>query len=122
MRQHAKKMESSKATVEHIKQVARYPQVAQIHLMHHQCTELAPSKFQRKQKKHYKSRQDTSKQHYHNEEKQRGPPMHKEYEAHASPDRCKKCGDSQHVEGFRSLTGKCQCKNCHKFGHFSRFC
>ena len=57
--------------------------------MHHQHTELPPSKFQRKQKKHYKSRQDTSKQHYHNDKKQKGPLVHKKYEAQASPVRCK---------------------------------
>ena len=54
VRQLAKKLESSKATAKHIKQVASDPQAAQIHLMHHQCTELPPSKFQRKQKKHFK--------------------------------------------------------------------
>ena len=94
----------------HIKQVVSDPQTAQIHLMCHQCTELPPSMSQRKQKKHYKSRQDTSKQHYHNKEKQRGPPVYKKYEAHERPDRCKKCGDSQHVEGFRYPASKYQCK------------
>ena len=115
-------MESSKATAKHIKQVATDPQAVQIHLMHHQCIELPSTKFQRKQKKHFKSRQDTSKQHYYKEEKQRGPPLYKKYEAHTSPDRCKKCGDSQHVEGFRYPASKYQCKNCHKFGHFSNLC
>ena len=43
-------MESSKATAKHIKQVASEPQATQIHLMCHKCTELPPSKFQRKQK------------------------------------------------------------------------
>ena len=69
MRQLAKKMESSKATAKHIEQVLSDPQASQIHLMHHQHTELPSSKFQRKQKKHFKSRQDTNKQHYYNEEK-----------------------------------------------------
>ena len=79
-------MESSKVTAKHIKQMTSEPQAAQIHLMHHQCTESPLSKFQRKQKKHFKSRQGKSKQHYYNEEKQR---VHKKYEAHTSPDRCK---------------------------------
>ena len=48
--------------------------------------------------------------------------MHKKYEAHASPDRCKECGDSQHVEGFRCPASKYQCKNCHRFGNFSSLC
>ena len=47
----AKKMESSKAAAKHIKQVASDPQATQIHLMLHQCTDLPPSKFQRKQQK-----------------------------------------------------------------------
>ena len=45
----AKKMESSKATVKYIKQVASDSQAAQINLMCHQCTELPSSKFKRKQ-------------------------------------------------------------------------
>ena len=90
--------------------------------MCHQHTELPPSKFQRKQKKSFKFRQETNKQQHYNEERQRGPPMHKKYEAHASPDRCKKCDDSQHIDGFRCPTSRHQCRNCHKYGHFSSFC
>ena len=78
-------MESSKATAKHIKQVASDPEAAQINLMHHKCIELPPSKFWRKQKKYFKSRQDTNKQQYYNEEKERGPSVHKKYDAHASP-------------------------------------
>ena len=77
VRQLAKKMESSKVTTKDIKEVASDPQAAQTYLMHHQHIKLPPSKFQRNQKKHFKSRQDTSKQHYYNEEKQKGPPVHK---------------------------------------------
>ena len=122
VRQLAKKMESSEATPKHVKQVASDPHGAQIHLMHHQCTELSPSKFQRKQKKHFKSRKGTSKQHYYNEEKQRIPSVHKKYEARASPERCKKYGDSQHVERFRCPASKHQCRNYYKYGHFSSLC
>ena len=50
VRQLAKKMESPKASEKYIKQRASDPQVAQIKLMCHQCTELPPCKFQRKQK------------------------------------------------------------------------
>ena len=60
VRQLEKKMGSSKAMAKHIKQVVSDPQAAQIHSMHHQHTELPPNKFQRKQKKHFKSRQDTT--------------------------------------------------------------
>ena len=46
----AKKMESSKATARHIKQVAGDPQTAKINLMHNQHTELPNGKH--KKKKH----------------------------------------------------------------------
>ena len=48
VRQHAKKMESSKATGCHIKQVAGDPQAVQINLMRHQCTEIPPGKHKKK--------------------------------------------------------------------------
>ena len=44
VRQLAKKLESSKATACHIKQVAGDPQAAQINLIRHQCTELPAGK------------------------------------------------------------------------------
>ena len=44
VRQLAKKMEASKATADHIKQVASDPQLAKINLMRHQWTDLPPSK------------------------------------------------------------------------------
>ena len=121
-----KRMESSKATAKHTEQVSSDPQAAQIHLMLHQHIELPPSKFQRKQKKPFKSRQDKNKQ-YNNEEKQRERVLqvHKKYDnyqAHASQERCTKCGDSQHIERFRCPASKHQCNNCHKYGHFSSLC
>ena len=42
----AKKYESSKATVRHIKQVAGEMHATQIYLMRHQCTELSYGKIQ----------------------------------------------------------------------------
>ena len=116
-------MESSKTKAKYIKQVASDPQAAQINMMWHQYTELPPSKFKRKQKP-FKSRQDNKKQ-YSNEEKQRVPQVHKKYDnyqAHTSQDRCTKYGDSQHTERFRCPASKHQCRNCHKYGHFSRLC
>ena len=44
----AKKMESSKATVCHMMQVAGDPQDVQINLMRHQCTEIPPGKHKKK--------------------------------------------------------------------------
>ena len=45
VRQLAKKMESSKATAKHIRQVAGDLPAAQIHVMHHQHTELLTRKY-----------------------------------------------------------------------------
>ena len=51
VRQLAKRLESSKSTAKHIKQVSHEPQAAKVNLMRHQCTELPHNKFQRKQRK-----------------------------------------------------------------------
>ena len=36
--------------------------------------------------------------------------------------RCSKCGDTAHCDGFTSPAKKYQCKACHKFGHFTSQC
>ena len=41
---------------------------------------------------------------------------------HTRQDRCTKCGDSLHREGFRCPASKHQFKICHKSGHFSSLC
>ena len=41
---------------------------------------------------------------------------------HKYKDRCPKCGDSTHLEGFQCPAKKFQCKACHKFGHFTSLC
>ena len=51
LRQLAKKLESSKSTAKHIKQMSSKPQVTLVNLLRHQQRELPPSKFQRKQRK-----------------------------------------------------------------------
>ena len=48
VRQLAKRLESSKATACHIKQVAGDPQATQINLLRHQHTELPAGKYKRK--------------------------------------------------------------------------
>ena len=125
-------MESSKATAKYIKQMASEPQATQGHLMRHQCTELPPSKFQRKQKKPFRLRQARNKHYQEGEQRDRIPQVHrgncKNHQSHTSQekcpseDKCNKCGDSPHVEGFRYPASRYQCKNCHKFGHFSSLC
>ena len=69
VRQLAKKMESSKSTARHIKAVASDPKVAQVHLMHHQRTDLPPSKSKWKQQSH----RSKSKKRYSGEHKNQRP-------------------------------------------------
>ena len=78
IRQLAKKMEASKATAHHIKQVASDPQVAQINLMRHQRTDLTSSMSKRKQQS-FKSRSKSHKR-YSSEHKQKVPPYKKKFD------------------------------------------
>ena len=41
---------------------------------------------------------------------------------HQNKDRCSKCGDTTHIEGFQCQAKKYKCKACHKFGHFTSLC
>ena len=92
-------MESSKATVGHIKQVAGDPQVAQINLMQHQCTELPNGKYKRK------NPQAKQKQAHQKNGEQRPPIQYKKSFdprlPHNNKDSCSKCGDSAHIEVFQ---------------------
>ena len=111
-------MEASKAAVHHIKQVVSDPQVVQINLVRHQCTDLPPSKHNKKQS--FKSRLPSHKQY--TSDQQLVPPYKKKFDpkqAHTSRDRWSKGGDSKHVEGFRCPAKKFQCKTCNKYGHFT---
>ena len=121
VRQLAKKMEASKATVHHIKQVASDPEAVQINLMRHQCTDLPPSKHKKKQS--FKSRPPSHK--WYSIGHQTVPPYKKKFDpkqAHTQKDRCSKCGDSKHVEGFKRPTKKFQYKTCNNYGHFTSLC
>ena len=120
MCQLAKKMESSKATVKHIKQVVSDPQVVQVNFLWHQCREI-PSSKSKKKNITFKFRQETKRC---DEYKPRMPQENKRgFDSECTrPDRCPKCGDSKHREGFRCLASQHQCKICHKFGHFSSLC
>ena len=116
----AKKYESSKATVRHIKQVTGETQTTQIHLMRHQHTELSNGKY-KKWKPQMKQRPMQNKN-----PEQKKPSYHKKSfdprNAHKQKDRCSKCGDSTHLEGFTCPAKRYQCKSCHKFGHFTSLC
>ena len=116
----AKKMESSKATARHIKQVVGDPQATQINLMHHQHTELPSGKYKKrkppvKQKQvQHKNAEQTQTSHF---KKSFDPRL-----AHRHKDRYNKCGDSTHHEGFQYPAKKFQCKACHTFGHYASIC
>ena len=94
-------MEGSKTTAEHIKQVAGDPQAVQINLMRHQCTELLSGKHKKKNP-FVKSRQPSHKN-AGNENQQVLSHHKKSFDHKNAPrnrDRCSKCGDSAHEEGF----------------------
>ena len=109
----AKKLESSTATARHITQAASNAQAAQINLLQHQWTELAHKKKKgHKCKPHFKSKDSK-------------PPQKKllnPSQAHSSSDRCSKCGDTKHAQGFACPAKKYQCKACKKYGHFTSLC
>ena len=102
----AKKLESSKATVHHIKQVAGDPQAAQINLFRHQHRELPSGKY--KKKSSVKSKQANHKQH--GSEKYQVQTHHQKRfdpkSTHNNKDTCSKCRDTAHIEGFQ-----CPAKN-----------
>ena len=41
---------------------------------------------------------------------------------HKKRNRCSKCGNSKHVEGFKCPARKFKCKTCNKYGHFTSLC
>ena len=116
----AKKIESSQATAKHMKQGTRDPQAVQVNLWRHQHTEIPPSKSKKKNKTS-KLRQVANR--FYDEKPWKPQDNRRRYEhEHTRQDRCTKCGDSLHREGFRYLASKHQCKICHKYGHFSSLC
>ena len=119
----AKRMESSKATACHIKQVAGHPQAAQINLLRHQHAELPARKY-KKRKSSVKSRQSNYKNPG-NENPQVSSQYKKQSDvmnAHQNKEWYSKCGDSTHVEGFQCPAKRFQCKACHKFRHLTSLC
>ena len=106
VRQMAKKLESSQSSPRHIKKMSSEAQATQIHLLRHQRTELPPTKFQRKQNKRFKQRQPPNKKYQEDQYRQRKPQTKERFfkntQEHTSlENRCTKCGDSPHIEGFR---------------------
>ena len=99
VRQFAKKMESSKVTAMHIKQVASDPHGAQINLMKHQCTDLPASKH-KKRKSFVRPRPPSHK----NDTSDRQSNYKKRFDAknvYKNKERCQKCGYSNHILDFQ---------------------
>ena len=130
MYQLAKRYESSKATMRHIKQVSGEPQATQINLLCHQRTKLPQHRYKKK-RSHAKPRLGNSKpsgnDQYHGQPHHKNKDSHKPLMSNRMPqptnsDRCSKCGDTAHHDGFTCPAKKYQCKACHKFGHFTSQC
>ena len=103
------------------------PQAAQIRLLKHQRREIPPNKAKRKQSKQNKFR---TKHSFNEENHHQAPYKQNEFNKKKfnprqilqSEDRCHKCGDSEHMEGFQCSAKRHQCRHCKQFGHFSSLC
>ena len=115
----AKKMESSKATAKHIRQVAGDLLAAQVQLMQHQHTQLPTGNYPRRKQN------STSGQKPQNCKAPEVPTSWKPSDMQrpdTHPDKCNRCGNTLHAKGFLCPARKFQCKICHKFGHFTTVC
>ena len=94
--------------------------MAQINVMHHQCTELSNDKYKKKKlpAKQKQAHQKNGETRPPNQYKKSFDPRL----AHKNKDRCSRCSDSAHLEGFQCPTKKYQCKACHTFGHYTSLC
>ena len=98
----AKKLEISKATACHIKQVAGDPQSVQINLLRHQHTELPAGKYKRKRppvksKQSHHKPQSSESYHLQAQHKKKFDPK----SVCNNKDRCSKCGDTAHLDRFQ---------------------
>ena len=112
----AKTEESSKAAIQHF--TGRDKGTAEIHQFRHQCHKVPTPKsaYKHKCKQHQAHRGSPFKKHKLWNPRSEGGPSH--YSGHA----CSKCGDSKHWPGFYCSAQKFKCQNCHKTGHFTRWC
>ena len=90
-----------------MKQLAGDPQAVQINPLRHQCTELPAGKYEKKRPPG-KPKQSNYKQQ--GSENYQMQAQHKKRfdskSTHNSKDKCSKCGDTAHIEGFQ-----CPAKN-----------
>ena len=99
------------------------PKVVQINLLRHQHTELAAGKYKKKRPP------GKPKQTNHRNQGSEGYKLQAQHRkrfdtkgAHNDRNRCSKCSDRVHLEGFQCPAKRYQCKACHKFGHFTSMC
>ena len=104
--------------------------MTQINLLHHQRTELPHHRYKKK-RSHTKPRPSNNEPHgndkYHGQIQYKNKGRHKLASSTRLPpsnnfNRCSKCGDTAHHEGFICPAKKYQCKACLKFGHFTSQC
>ena len=115
----AKKMESTKATAKHIRQVAGDLLAAQFQLMQHQCTELLAGNYP-KRKQSSTSRQKPQNHKFPDFPTPWKPSDLQKPDTHS--DKCTGCGDTLHAKEIQCPARKFQCKICHKFRHFTTVC
>ena len=118
-RQAAKKAETSKSTAQHIKRGVSVndPQASQVNMLRHKRTELPKPKSQRGKRR---GGGRGGKQPDYNQIPHRQPQL--KYKQNTSYNKCGKCGDTQHAQGFNCPARKFQCKKCRKYGHFTSLC
>ena len=122
VRQISKKLESSRSTARHIKQMSSELQATQVNLLRHQRTGIPPNKSKQKQ---FSNKSRAQNVRYSSKTNQQQVLYKKKFNPRQilnCDDRCHKCGDSKHLEGFQCSAHKYPCSNCHRFGHFSSLC
>ena len=97
-------------------------QATKVNLLRHQRTEISPNKSKQKQLNNKSRSKNVG---YSSETNQQQAQYKKTFNPRQilnSDDRYPKCVDSKHIEGFQCSTCTYQCRNCHRFGHFSSLC
>ena len=127
VRQLVKKMGSSKATVRHIKQVAKWLPGGTNQSYCNTSTQISQQANTRK-KSFVKPRPTSHKNDasdwqqvpsYHNNNYKK---CFDTKDVYKNKERCQKCGDSIHIESFKCPAKKYQWKSCHKYGHLTSLC
>ena len=98
------------------------PQATQVNLLRHQRTEIPPNKSKWNQ---FNNKSRSRNVRYSSVANQQQVPYKKKFNPRQilnSDDRCQKCSDPNHIEGFQCLAHKYQCRYCHRFGQFSSLC